>query len=97
MERMWLPVPDPLGILERLTTEGPVQLKDPLRVALRGRSSPFHGNPTWLPPDVREEFLKSYGEYATKTAEAFAPVGDIEAARRLASTLHERVTAALAR
>lgn len=91
--KLFLPVIDPLGILEKLTNGA---LKDPIRVVLGG-GSPFSVNPTWLPPEVREEFLKSYGEYATKTSEAFAPVGDIEAARSLARTFYERITTALIR
>lgn len=31
MRRPWLPVPDPLGILEKATHDAPVQLRDPLR------------------------------------------------------------------
>lgn len=91
--KLFLPVPDPLGILEKLSNGA---LKDPIRVAL-GSASPFVVNPTWLPAEVREEFLKSYGEYATKTAEAFAPVGDVETARILARGFHEKMTAALVR
>lgn len=30
----WLPVPDPLGIIERATEDAPVQLRDPIRNAL---------------------------------------------------------------
>lgn len=36
----WLPVPDPLGILERATEDAPVQLKDPLRTLIRGEETP---------------------------------------------------------
>jgi len=95
MEKLWLPVIDPLGIIEKLTEGSPVQLKDPLRVALKGGSNPFSVNPTWLPPEVREELLRSYGEYATKAAEAFAPVGDVATARTLARSFHEKMTAAM--
>lgn len=91
--KLFLPVIDPLGILEKLSNGA---LKDPIRVALGG-ANPFVVNPTWLPPEVREEFLKSYGEWATKTAEAYAPVGNVEAARRAAEFLSGRATAALMR
>lgn len=91
--KLFLPVFDPLGILEKLTNGA---LRDPIVTALKG-ASPFSVNPTWLPPETRKEFLESYGEYATKTAEAFAPVGDVEAARSLARTFHERITTALIR
>ena len=91
--KLFLPVLDPLGIIEKVTNGA---AKDPIRVALKG-ASPFSINPTWLPPEVKEELLKSYGEYATKTAEAFAPVGDVETARILARGFHEKMTAALVR
>lgn len=91
--KLFIPVPDPLGIVEKLTNGA---ARDPIRAMLKG-ASPFSVNPTWLPPEVREEFLKSYGEYATKTAEAFAPVGDVETARMLARTFKERITTALVR
>lgn len=91
--KLFLPVPDPLGILERLTNGA---LRDPLVTALKG-ANPFVVNPTWLSPEVREEFLRSYGEWATKTAEAYAPTGDVEAARAIAEFLHGRATAALVR
>ena len=97
MEKLWLPAFDPLGIIEKLTKDSPVQLKDPLRAALGGSSSPFSVNPSWLPEDVRQELLKSYGEYATKTGEAFAPVGNVQAARAMARTFHEKITGALVR
>ncbi len=32
--KAWLPVPDPLGIIERATEDAPVQLRDPLRRVL---------------------------------------------------------------
>lgn len=93
--KLWVPVPDPLGILEKVTEKAPIQLRDPLRAFLGGLN-PFSVNP-WLPPEVREEFLKSYGEYPTRTAQAFAPVGNIEAARRIAEYLRGRVEAAMVR
>jgi len=42
MERRnrWLPVPDPFGIVERLTEDAPVQLKDPLRYILSNPAAP---------------------------------------------------------
>lgn len=40
-ERHYLPIFDPLGILERLTENAPVQLKDPLRQS--GADSPISG------------------------------------------------------
>ena len=40
-EQPYFPVPDPLGILERLTENAPVQLKDPLRQS--GADSPTSG------------------------------------------------------
>jgi len=48
---MYLLVPDPLGILEKLTERAPVQLKDPLRVNpglsdLQGVKAEF-GIPCW--------------------------------------------------
>lgn len=90
-------MPKPEDFLPQQPWEGP-----PLPRSLHFRwpwkgASPFSVNPTWLPPETREEFLKSYGEYATKTAEAFAPVGDVETARMLARTFYERITTALVR
>lgn len=90
--KLFLPCFDPLGILEKLSNG---VLKDPIRAVLGGGESPFSGNPTWLPPETREEFLKSYGKYATRMAESFSPVGDIETARTLARTFHEKITSAL--
>lgn len=91
--KLFIPVIDPLGILEKVSNGA---LKDPIRAIVKG-ASPFSVNPTWLSPEVREEFLKSYGEYATKTAEAFAPVGNVEAARRIAEYLRGRAEAAMVR
>jgi len=40
-EQPYFPVPDPLGILERLTENAPIKLKDPLRQS--GADSPISG------------------------------------------------------
>ncbi len=40
-EQSYFPVPDPLGILERVTENAPIKLKDPLRQS--GAGSPNSG------------------------------------------------------
>lgn len=44
-QKFWLPVFDPLGMVEKLTENTPIQLKDPIRQMFK-RSS---GNPSDIP------------------------------------------------
>jgi len=58
----YIPVPDPLGIAERLTQGAPVQLKDPLRQAV---ASWLSGNPSNT-QGVKAEFgAPCWGAYNT--------------------------------
>lgn len=50
-KRPWLPIPDPLGIAEKLTENTPVQLRDPIRRILKEGRSPSKGNPDGTIPE----------------------------------------------
>lgn len=93
MAKFWLPALDPLGILERITKDAPIPLKDPLRAALLGGGSPFHSS-MWLSPKQREEIQKKYGAVATRWGEEFAPEGEIETAEAMAKFFYEKLLAA---